>query len=123
MRYPPRLRRILPPTQKDWVTEEGTDLPEEVPADPGMSVVRDYDFIHFDLDPKNSKYPSVHLSSRMRVLNCGMITRCCPVFIGMIGDEGHRTTHKFKVSTRSQQYSLGGGCPQLSPTSFQSALM
>lgn len=56
MRYPPKLRRIISQTQADWVSDEGPDILEEVPADPGVRTARDYDLVHFDLDPKNSEF-------------------------------------------------------------------
>lgn len=55
MKYPPRLQRILSPTDEDWISSDGPDILEQVPADPSARAARDYDLIHFDLDPKNSR--------------------------------------------------------------------
>lgn len=67
MRYPPRLRRILSRSDEEWVSEDGAAVLEEVPADPGMRVARDYDLVHFDLDPQNSKLCAVFPLGTQRV--------------------------------------------------------
>ncbi|KAK2610069.1 hypothetical protein N8I77_003526 [Diaporthe amygdali] len=73
MRYPPKLRRIISQTQADWVSDEGPDILEEVPADPGVRTARDYDLVHFDLDPKN-------------------------IFIGDFDSQGHEYVPRLKVA-------------------------
>lgn len=55
MKYPPRLHRIISPTDEDWIPTDGPDIMEQVPADPSVRAARDYDVVHFDLDPKNSR--------------------------------------------------------------------
>lgn len=55
MKYPPRLQSIVPGSNENWMPEVGPSIREQVPADPGARMARDYDLVHFDLDPKNSE--------------------------------------------------------------------
>lgn len=55
MRYPPRLERIESRTEEDWKSQDGPPILEEVP-EASVRNSRDYDLIHFDLDPQNSKF-------------------------------------------------------------------
>lgn len=69
MRYPPRLRRIVSNTSEEWISEDGPGLSEQVPADPVSRAERDYDLVHFDLDPKNSKAAPSSLILTSMVIN------------------------------------------------------
>lgn len=55
MRYPPRLERIESRTEEDWKSQDGPPILEQVP-EASVRNSRDYDLIHFDLDPQNSRF-------------------------------------------------------------------
>ncbi|KAG6357446.1 hypothetical protein INS49_013323 [Diaporthe citri] len=73
MKYPPRLQSIVSGTNENWLPEVGPNIREEVPAGLGMRTARDYDLVHFDLDPKN-------------------------IFIGDFDGEGHGYVPRFKIA-------------------------
>lgn len=88
MRYPPRLGRIKSRTEEDWKPQDGPAVLEQVP-EVSVRDSRDYDLIHFDLDPQNSEPWKTRLRLTCLAQEILLTLILCSVLLGDFDNLGH----------------------------------